>query len=195
MLNFATTPMLPTNTIQMQTFAYLNINVSIKTMYQTIFQQQEATFKTLANQKRLEIVQLLTNGELPVQAMADMLGISQTNVSQHLAVLRRSGIVATRRDGHEIYYQLKDHRIAQACRLVRAFLLEHHHLDSDVLDADKEALYPLAIDPVCGMRLAMTEVADSYQHKGEEYYFCASGCMQQFSNSPEKYLTATTAKE
>ncbi len=157
-------------------------------MYQSAFRQQEAVFKTLASQKRLEIVQLLTHEELPVKSMADMLGISQTNTSQHLAVLRGSGIVATRRDGHEIYYQLKDPRIAQACRLVRAFLLDHNYLDSDVLDTDKETLYPLVVDLVCGMRLALTEVADSYQYEGEEYYFCGSGCMQQFSNNLGKYL-------
>lgn len=156
-------------------------------MYQTLFQQQEATFKTLANQKRLEIVQLLTNGELPVLAMSDMLGISQTNVSQHLAILRRSGIVTTRRDGHEVYYRLKDQRIAEACRLVRAFLLEHHHVENDVLEGEMDDLYPLVIDPVCGMRLSPTEVADRAELDSGRYYFCARGCKQQFVESPNKY--------
>ena len=41
-------------------------------------------------------------------------------------------------------------------------------------------LVPLTVDPVCGMRLSPKTAAFAYKHEGENYYFCASGCLHQF---------------
>jgi DNA-binding transcriptional ArsR family regulator len=72
-------------------------------MYQKLFKLQEDTLKVVANQKRLEIIQLLNNRELPVNEMVEMLGIRQANLSQHLSLLREAKIVTTRRDGVVIH--------------------------------------------------------------------------------------------
>jgi ArsR family transcriptional regulator len=53
------------------------------------------------------------------------MGISQANLSQHLAVMRQKGIVTTRRERLNVYYRLSNPKITQACDLMRQVLLEH----------------------------------------------------------------------
>lgn len=66
-----------------------------------------ALLKGLANPHRLMIVCSLIDGERSVGALAQMLGIRETLASQHLGLLRRDGVVTTRRDGQTIYYSLR----------------------------------------------------------------------------------------
>ena len=81
--------------------------------------------QTLANPKRLEIIDRLRNGEMSVTQLAEAMQISQANLSQHLAVMRQKGIVKTRREALNVYYQLGNPKIVQACDLMREVLLEH----------------------------------------------------------------------
>lgn len=80
--------------------------------------------KTLADPKRLMLIHALREGEMSVGQLASELGLPQANVSQHLAILRERGIVATRREGTNIYYSLANEKIAQACDLVREVLAD-----------------------------------------------------------------------
>lgn len=70
--------------------------------------------RTLGNEKRLMLLCLLVEGERSVGDLNARLDLSQSALSQHLAVLREEGLVRTRRDGQTIYYALADgpaHRI------------------------------------------------------------------------------------
>lgn len=62
--------------------------------------------KALANEKRLMILCRLYEGECSVGALEDVVGLHQSALSQHLARLRRDGIVATRRESQTIYYRI-----------------------------------------------------------------------------------------
>ena len=62
--------------------------------------------KSLSNRHRLLIVCQLINGERSVGELAEFLDIRDTTVSQHLALLRKDGIVTTRRDGQTIWYSI-----------------------------------------------------------------------------------------
>lgn len=67
------------------------------------------TLKALSNERRLMIICALYNdkeGELSVGSLEEMIGLSQSALSQHLARLRRDGFVKTRRDAQTIYYSL-----------------------------------------------------------------------------------------
>lgn len=64
--------------------------------------------RALANEKRLLVLCQLGDEELSVGALQARLGLSQSALSQHLAVLREEGIVATRRDGQTIHYRIAD---------------------------------------------------------------------------------------
>ena len=65
-----------------------------------------ALLKTLANEWRLMILCHLSEGELSVGELERMLGLNQSALSQHLAVLRRQNIVKTRRQAQQIYYSI-----------------------------------------------------------------------------------------
>jgi ArsR family transcriptional regulator len=68
--------------------------------------QLEDVFKALADKTRLRILALLGNNEVCVCHIHDSLGLPQPTVSRHLAYLRRSGLVAVRRDGVWMHYQV-----------------------------------------------------------------------------------------
>ncbi len=88
------------------------------------FELQADICQTLANAKRLQILNLLKNGEMSVGAMVAALDIAKPNLSQHLAVMRQKGILLTRREGTTIYYRLATPHIVQACKIMRQVLLE-----------------------------------------------------------------------
>lgn len=80
--------------------------------------------KVFTSPKRVEILNLLRAGEFSVNELAEKAGIPQSNVSQHLALLKGRDIVRTRRDGARIYYSLADKRIGAAFDIIREMLLD-----------------------------------------------------------------------
>ena len=74
-------------------------------------EKASALLKALANEKRLMIVCLLSKGEKNVGELEQVIGLSQSALSQHLARLRRDGVVETRREAQTIYYTIKDSSI------------------------------------------------------------------------------------
>jgi len=65
-----------------------------------------ALLRALGNEKRLMMLCQLGDGELPAGALQEPLGLSQSALSQHLAVLREAGVVETRREAQTIYYRI-----------------------------------------------------------------------------------------
>ena len=64
--------------------------------------------KAMANEWRLMILCQLADGEKTVSELQESLGLSQSALSQHLAILREQGLVKTRRESQTIYYSLAD---------------------------------------------------------------------------------------
>ncbi len=73
-------------------------------------EQASDFLKSLANPVRLRILCLLVQGEAAVGDITEKLGARQSLISQHLALLRKDGMVRPRRDGQTIYYTLADKR-------------------------------------------------------------------------------------
>ena len=67
--------------------------------------------KALADETRLQILEFLKDGEKCVCEIVPHIGTSQSNVSQHLRILRNANIVTDRREGRSIYYSVVDERI------------------------------------------------------------------------------------
>jgi ArsR family transcriptional regulator, virulence genes transcriptional regulator len=88
-----------------------------------VFRMQAEVLKTLSSPKRLEILHLLAEGPREVGRLATELGVSQPNVSQHLAVMRSAGLVEAERDGREVRYRLTDPDVIVACETMRGVLL------------------------------------------------------------------------
>ncbi|SHK06484.1 ArsR/SmtB family transcription factor [Halomonas caseinilytica] len=73
----------------------------------TVVDQASALLKAMANDNRLRILCLLAGAELSVTELNQRLALSQSALSQHLAILRREELVATRRASQTIYYSLQ----------------------------------------------------------------------------------------
>lgn len=159
-------------------------------MYQQIFKLQSNLLKAISHPKRLEIIHLLRDQELCVNEILDMLGLPQANLSQHLMVLRDSGVVSTRREGRQVYYQLVHKNFIKASDLLREILIKRYKdtgMD-DEFTLKMSDLVPLVHDPVCKMRLSPKTAGYAKSFKSKKYYFCAEGCLGKFSKKPEKYV-------
>jgi ArsR family transcriptional regulator len=89
-----------------------------------LFELHTSICCTLAHPKHLEILSLLRQRELSVGEIADQMGISLANASQHLVILRDKQVVVTWREGVNVYYQISNPKIVQACGLMREVLFE-----------------------------------------------------------------------
>lgn len=74
--------------------------------------------KALSDPKRLLILDALRDGERSVGEICDLLTLPQSNVSQHLSVLRDKGLVITRRDAQRVYYSLVSPKVTEAIDLL-----------------------------------------------------------------------------
>ncbi len=75
--------------------------------------------KGLASGRRIELLDVLANGERSVEALAGQTGLSVANASQHLQLLRQAGLVAMRRQGTFAYYRLASPGVLDLCRALR----------------------------------------------------------------------------
>lgn len=73
--------------------------------------EAEAFLRSFASRHRLMILCSLLDGEMQVGELVERLGLSQSNLSQHLAKLREEGLVATRREGTTIHYRIGSERV------------------------------------------------------------------------------------
>jgi rhodanese-related sulfurtransferase len=84
-----------------------------------LFDAIAVTGKALSNGKRLELMDLLAQGERSVEALARAAGLGLTTASAHLQTLKQAGLVATRREGTRIYYRLAGQDVAALYSLLQ----------------------------------------------------------------------------
>ena len=75
--------------------------------------------KSISHPLRLKILCVLGDHESCVQDIVDDVGTSQSNISQHLAILRNKGVLVTRKDANRVYYRIGDARILQLIGMMR----------------------------------------------------------------------------
>ncbi len=75
--------------------------------------------QAMGHPMRLKILCILSSGEISVLEIVEALGTSQSNISQHLAVLKEQKIVSARRDGVQMFYSIQDARIFKMISLTR----------------------------------------------------------------------------
>ncbi|NYI03937.1 ArsR/SmtB family transcription factor [Allostreptomyces psammosilenae] len=94
-----------------------------------------ASGKALASGKRLELLDLLAQGERTVEALAKAAGLNLTTASAHLQTLKQAGFVATRREGTRVHYRLAGDDVAQLFALLRKVAERHQAAVPAALDA------------------------------------------------------------
>jgi rhodanese-related sulfurtransferase/DNA-binding transcriptional ArsR family regulator len=92
-----------------------------------LYEAFAASGKALASGKRLELLDVLAQGERTVDALATTVGLNLTTASAHLQTLKQAGLVATRREGVRIHYRLAGDDVAQLLVLLRK-VAETHQL-------------------------------------------------------------------
>ncbi len=75
--------------------------------------------KSIAHPLRLKILCVLGDQEACVQEIVDQVGTSQSNISQHLAILREKGVLVTRKDANRVFYRVGDTRTLQLVGMMR----------------------------------------------------------------------------
>ena len=85
------------------------------------------SLKAMSHPLRLKILCTLGDQEISVQDIVTHVGTSQSNISQHLAILRDKGILASRKDANRVYYRVSDARTLRLIAMMREVFCYHDH--------------------------------------------------------------------
>ena len=138
----------------------------------TLFDQFGRIGQALASGRRIELVDVLANGERTVEAVAGEVGLSVANTSQHLQILRQAGLVTTRREGTSIHYRLAAPEVFELWRTLRtlagARLAEVERLATAYLGA-RDELEPVSREELVrrlrdGEDLVVLDVRPAAEH-------------------------------
>lgn len=159
-------------------------------MYEELFKLYADLLKAISCPKRLEIIHLLRNKSITVGEMQQMLDLPQANLSQHLTILRQQNVVKTKKNGKHVFYSLAHLNFIKASDLIRQVLVDKYNKSdlADELTIKMSDLVPVVSDCVCGMRVSKKTASFGYKYKGQNYFFCASGCLRSFKKNPTKYI-------
>jgi ArsR family transcriptional regulator len=86
--------------------------------------------KVFTHPTRLLIIHLISDQEMSVKDLVAATGLRQSNVSQHLSILRTNRIIDERRNGNFVYYKLTNPKIIEACNLIREILASQYAKDA-----------------------------------------------------------------
>ena len=102
-------------------------------MARPIYELKAEFFKTLAHPARIRVLEVLSDGERPVNEMLPLVGIEPSHLSQQLAVLRRAGLVRSRREGSSVVYEVIDPRLFLLLDEAKGILTASLNLSQDLL--------------------------------------------------------------
>ena len=103
---------------------------------ESFYEIKAQVFGVHANPKRLLILVLLSARDRTVSDLAEALDMAQATTSQHLAIMRKAGILEARRKGNFVYYRVSDPKIAEACAVMSRAVV-------DLLVSQQERLRPV----------------------------------------------------
>jgi DNA-binding transcriptional ArsR family regulator len=96
--------------------------------------------KAMADPTRLRILHVLQEGERCVNDILAQVGGSQANISKHLSVLRRAGLVECRREGVNVYYRIEDETVFAICSTVCDSLERQVNAEKDEIEQGRAAM-------------------------------------------------------
>ena len=91
-------------------------------MTRPVYELKADFFKTLGHAARIRVLELLSDGPMAVSELLPHVGIEASHLSQQLAVLRRAGVVASRRDGNSMIYEVVDPRTLELLRTAKEII-------------------------------------------------------------------------
>lgn len=108
--------------------------MNTKSMPESLRRFKADIFQALAHPTRIAIIELLGDGELSAGDLIEKLGVEQTNVSQHLTVLRTKQLVVNRKAGNQVFYSVRDPILNKVLALMRRYFQRHLKESFQLLD-------------------------------------------------------------
>jgi len=90
-------------------------------------------FRALAHPARVRVLEVLADGERSVGEMQPLVGLESSHLSQQLGVLRRAGLVKTRKDGSSVYYAIRDRELIKLLAVAKRVLIHSLTQSSELL--------------------------------------------------------------
>ncbi len=84
------------------------------------------SLKAISHPLRLKILCVLGDKEVSVQEIVEIVGTSQSNISQHLAILRDKGVLSSRKDANRVFYSVGDRRILKLVSMMQEVFCPAH---------------------------------------------------------------------
>lgn len=110
----------------------------MKAKQKDIYKIQAQICQALANEKRLEIIHRLgESGKCYAADLMASVGLSKTNLSQHMRVLRDAEIVVVEREGTQAAYRLTSPKVSEACEILHGFLVERQTRRAEIGGTEK----------------------------------------------------------
>lgn len=92
--------------------------------------------KVFSHPKRLELINMLRDGEMSVNDLSQRLHMEGSNLSQHLAMMRERRILVTRKEGNAVYYRIANPRLLTIFDMMRELLFERIRQDAELIGAE-----------------------------------------------------------
>jgi len=100
-----------------------------------IYKLQAQVCKALSNSIRIEIIELLRDGEMGFSEIAEKTGVSKSSLSQHLNIMiEKGGILTQRKEGLSSFYTLSTVKVGQACQLMKEVLIDRLEKQKGLLE-------------------------------------------------------------
>ena len=106
----------------------MNTSVEELTYQEKDIEQAARSLKAMSHPLRLKILCVLGQREVSVQDIVGNVGTSQSNISQHLAILRDKGILAFRKDANRVYYRVEDERTLKLIEMMQQVFCSGRHI-------------------------------------------------------------------
>jgi ArsR family transcriptional regulator len=102
-------------------------------MEEQIYAYHAEMCKVFSHPKRLELINLLRDGEMSAGELGGRLGLAPANLSQHLTMMRERHILVSRKEGNVVYYRIANPRLIEAFDLLREILFEQIRQDAALI--------------------------------------------------------------
>ena len=90
--------------------------------------------QVFSHPKRLEVINILRDGEMTVSELAQRLGLTVGNLSQHLSMMKERHILLSRKEGNMVYYRIKNPKLIRCFDMMREMLFEQIRQDAALID-------------------------------------------------------------
>ena len=104
-------------------------------MEDQIYQYHAEMCQVFSHPKRLEVINILRDGEMPVTELADKLRITVGNLSQHLSMMKERHILLSRKEGNMVYYRIANPKLIRCFDMMREMLFEQIQQDAVLVNS------------------------------------------------------------